>query len=73
MEEVKFLEQEVRKIRKWEIFLKRKNRKTVGPGDIPVEMWKWLGEKTVEYLTKLFNMICDSEKMPDEWKESAHF
>ena len=56
--EKKTVEQEVGKIIKDEVrkALKRmKNGKAVGPDDIPLEVWKCLGERTVEFLTKLSN------------------
>ena len=44
--------------------------KEVGLEDISVEVRKCLGEKAVEFLTKEFNMILASEKMPEEWRKS---
>ena len=32
-----------------------KNGKAVGPDDIPVEVWKCLGDIALEFLTKLYN------------------
>ena len=34
-----------------------KTRKTVGPKAILIEVWKYLGEFRVNWLTKLFNKI----------------
>ncbi|XP_061541504.1 uncharacterized protein LOC133407527, partial [Phycodurus eques] len=48
-----------------------KNGKAVGPDDIPVEVWKHLGEVAVEFLTSLFNRILAHEKMPEEWRKSV--
>ncbi|KAK3530928.1 hypothetical protein QTP70_006503 [Hemibagrus guttatus] len=48
-----------------------KSGKAVGPDDIPVEVWKCLGEAAVEFLTSLFNRILESEKMPEEWRRSV--
>uniref|UniRef100_A0A3B4CLA2 ribonuclease H n=1 Tax=Pygocentrus nattereri TaxID=42514 RepID=A0A3B4CLA2_PYGNA len=48
-----------------------KNGKAVGPDDIPVEVWRCLGEKAVDFLTRLFNKILESERMPDEWRSSV--
>ena len=45
-----------------------KSGKTVGPDDIPVEVWKCLGEVSVEFLTGTFNMILESERMPEDWR-----
>ncbi|KAK3525313.1 hypothetical protein QTP86_029120, partial [Hemibagrus guttatus] len=65
---------EVNKIRKDEVrkALKRmKSGKAVGPDDIPVEVWKCLGEAAVEFLTSLFNRVLESERMPEEWRRSV--
>ncbi|KAK3550574.1 hypothetical protein QTP70_000047 [Hemibagrus guttatus] len=59
VEGVNSMEQKVNKIRKDEVrkALKRmKSGKAVGPDDIPVEVWKCLGEAAVE-LTSLFNRV----------------
>ncbi|KAK3564444.1 hypothetical protein QTP86_020382 [Hemibagrus guttatus] len=64
----------VGKIRKDEVrkVLKRmKSGKAVGPDDIPVEVWKCLGEAAVEFLTSLFNRVLESERMPEEWRRSV--
>ncbi|KAK3557185.1 hypothetical protein QTP70_024685, partial [Hemibagrus guttatus] len=47
-----------------------KSRKAVGPDDIPVEVWKCLGEAAVEFLTSLFNRVLESERMPEEWRRN---
>ncbi|KAK3543565.1 hypothetical protein QTP70_023903 [Hemibagrus guttatus] len=68
------VEQKVDKIRKDEVrkALKRmKSGKAVGPDDIPVEVWKCLGEAAVEFLTSLFNRVLESERMPEEWRRSV--
>ena len=48
-----------------------KNGKAVGPDDIPVEVWKCLGESALEFLTKLYNITMGSERMPEEWRDSV--
>ncbi|MCJ8728282.1 hypothetical protein PDJAM_G00002700 [Pangasius djambal] len=71
VEGVTSVEQKVDKIRKDQVrkALKRmKSGKAVGPDDIPVEVWKCLGEAAVEFLTSLFNRVLESEKMPEEWR-----
>ncbi|MCJ8742455.1 hypothetical protein PDJAM_G00082310 [Pangasius djambal] len=68
------VEQKVDKIRKDEVrkALKRmKSGKAVGPDDIPMEVWKCLGEAAVEFLTSLFNRVLESKKMPEEWRGSV--
>ncbi|KAK3569417.1 hypothetical protein QTP86_029325 [Hemibagrus guttatus] len=74
VEEVNSVEQKVDKIRKDEVrkALKRmKSGKAVGPDDIPVEVWKCLGEAAVEFLTTLFNRVLESERMPEECRRSV--
>ncbi|KAK3525621.1 hypothetical protein QTP70_001440 [Hemibagrus guttatus] len=63
VEGVNSVEQKVDKIRKDEVrkALKRmKSGKAVGPDDIPVEIWKCLGEAAVEFLTSLFNRVLEN-------------
>ncbi|KAK3559452.1 hypothetical protein QTP86_013634, partial [Hemibagrus guttatus] len=74
VEGVNSVEQKVDKIRKDEVRkdLKRmKSGKAVGPDDIPVEVWKSLGEAAVEFLASLFNRVLESERMPEEWRRSV--
>ncbi|KAK3511747.1 hypothetical protein QTP70_020749, partial [Hemibagrus guttatus] len=74
VEVVNSVEQKVDKIRMDEVrkALKRmKSGKAVGPDDIPVEVWKCLGEAAVEFLTSLFNRVLESERMPEEWRRSV--
>ena len=47
------------------------NGKAVGPDDIPVEVWKCLGESALKFLTKLYNRTMESERMPEEWRDSV--
>ncbi|KAK3574844.1 hypothetical protein QTP86_018427, partial [Hemibagrus guttatus] len=73
VEGVNSVEQKVDKIRRDEVrkALKRmKSGKAVGPDDIPVEVWKCLGEAAVEFLTSLFNRVLESEKMLEEWRRN---
>jgi hypothetical protein len=52
--------------------LKRmKGGKAMGPDGIPIEVWKCLGDIAIVRLTKLFNHIFRSNKMPDEWSRST--
>ena len=63
----------VRKIQESEVkeALKRmKTGKALGPDNIPIEVWKCLGDIAIVWLTKLFNSIFRSNKMPDEWRRS---
>jgi hypothetical protein len=51
--------------------LKRmKGGKAMGPDGIPIEVWKCLGDIAIVWLTKLFNHIFQSNKMPDEWRST---
>jgi hypothetical protein len=61
----------VRRIQEYEIkdALKRmKEGKTMGPNRIPIEVWRTLKDITIVWLTKLFNIIFRSNKIPDEWR-----
>ena len=48
-----------------------KNGKSCGPDGIPTEALKHLGDWGVRQITKIFNAIMQSGKMPDEWREST--
>ena len=48
-----------------------KNGKAVGPDDIPVEVWTYLEESALKFLTKLYNRTMESERMPAEWRDSV--
>ncbi|KAK3561046.1 hypothetical protein QTP86_026392, partial [Hemibagrus guttatus] len=75
VEGVNSVEQKVDKIRKDEVrkALKRmKSGKAVGPDDIPVEVWKCLGEAAVEFLASLFNRVLENlEKAYDRVPREA--
>jgi hypothetical protein len=51
--------------------LKRmKGGKAMGSNGIPIEVWRTLGDIAIFWLTKLFNLIFRSNKMPKEWRQS---
>ncbi|KAJ7942848.1 Retrovirus-related Pol polyprotein LINE-1 [Quillaja saponaria] len=50
---------------------KMKNGKALGPNDIPIEVWRCLGDIGVTWLTNLFNKILVTKKMPNEWRKST--
>ena len=54
-----------------EALRKMKSGKAVGPDNIPVEVWKSLGEEGVAWLTDFFNVIFKTAKMPQEWRYST--
>ncbi|KAD6795909.1 hypothetical protein E3N88_06805 [Mikania micrantha] len=41
-------------------------RKAVGPDDIPIEVWKCLGDEGLGWLTMLFNTILKTGNMPNQ-------
>ena len=48
-----------------------KKGKAVGPDELPVEVWKCMGEMGIKFLTRLFNRLLMGERMPEEWKRSV--
>lgn len=63
----------VRRIQKSEVkaaLTRMKGGKALGPDNIPIEVWRCLGDIGVVWLTKLFNNIFRTNKMPDEWRRS---
>ncbi|KAE8668068.1 Armadillo repeat-containing protein LFR [Hibiscus syriacus] len=45
--------------------------KAVGPDQIPITVRLALGEEGVKWLTNMFNIILETAKMPEEWREST--
>ena len=43
-----------------------KKGKAVGPDELPVEVWKCMGEMGIKFLTRLFNRLLMGERMPEE-------
>ena len=58
-------ESKVKEVLKW-----MNAGKALGPDDIPIEVWRCLGDAGISWQTKLFNKIFKSNKMPDEWRRS---
>ena len=54
-----------------EALKKMKSGKAVGPDDLPIEVWRCMGEVGVQWLTRLFNRIFETKKMPDAWRHSV--
>ena len=51
--------------------LKRmKGGKAMDPDGIPIKVWRCLGDIAIVWLTKMFNNIFRSNKMPEEWRKS---
>jgi hypothetical protein len=42
----------------------------MSPNGIPIKVCRTLGDVAIVWLTKLFNLISRSNKMPDEWRRS---
>jgi hypothetical protein len=42
----------------------------MGSDGIPIKVWRSLKDVAIVWLTKLFNLIFRSNKMPDEWRRS---
>jgi len=64
----------VRRIREAEVkeaLNRMKVGKALGPDEIPIEVWKCLGDKAITWLTKLFNRIFEKNKIPNEWRKST--
>ncbi|KAE8705793.1 NAC domain-containing protein 89 [Hibiscus syriacus] len=47
--------------------------KAVGPDQIPITVWLALGDEGVKWLTIIFNIILETAKMPEEWRESTPY
>ncbi|XP_068229382.1 uncharacterized protein [Palaemon carinicauda] len=49
---------------------KMKNSKAAGPDNIPVEIWKSLGEEGIDILWNLTQKTFNQENMPEKWRRS---
>ena len=54
-----------------EALRKMKLKKATGPDEIPIEVWKSLGERGIKWLTSLFNKIWECDRMPLAWRTSV--
>ena len=45
-----------------------KKSKAVGPDELPVEVWKCMGEMGIKFLFKLFNKLLIGERMLEAWR-----
>ncbi|KAK6746049.1 hypothetical protein RB195_012270 [Necator americanus] len=50
---------------------KMKSNKATGPDDIPVDIWKLLGDRGSMWLATLFNKIVAEGRTPDVWQTSV--
>ena len=50
---------------------KIKKGTAVGPDELPVEVWKCMGDMGIEFLTRLFNRLLMGEWKPEEWRRSV--
>ena len=48
-----------------------KKGKAIGPDELPVEVWKCMGEMGIKFLTRLYNRLLMGEWMPEEWRRSV--
>ena len=48
------------------VLRRMKKGKAVGPDELPVEVWKCMGEIGIKFLTRLFNRLLAGERMPKE-------
>jgi hypothetical protein len=49
-----------------DVLNRMKGGKAMGSDRIPIEVWRSLGDVAIVWLTKLFNLIFQSNKMSDE-------
>ena len=73
-EESNVLNEEVNCVSREEVknaLRRMKKGKAVGPDELPVEVWKCMGEMDIKFLTRLFNKLLIGERMPEEWRRSV--
>ena len=73
-EDVEVVNKEVNCVRREKVknaLRRMKKDKAVGPDELPVEVWKCMGEMRITFLTRLFNRLLMGEQMPEEWRRSV--
>ena len=68
-EEAEVVNEEVNCVSREEVknsLRRMKKGKAVGPDELPVEVWKCMGEMGIKFLTRLFNRLLMGEQMPKE-------
>ena len=76
-EEVEVVNEEVNCISKEvkNALRRMKKGKVVGADELPVEVWKCIGEMRIKFLTRLFNRLFNrllvGEWMPEEWRRNV--
>ena len=70
-EEAEVVNEEVNCVSREEVknaLRRMKKGKAVGPDELPVEVWKCMGKMGIKFLTRLFNRLLMSERMPEQWR-----
>ena len=44
--------------------------KAAGTDELPIEVWKMLGDVGIDMLVKIFNAVLRVGKMPEHWRHS---
>ena len=73
-EEAEVVNEEVNCVSREEVknaLRRMKKGKEVGPDELPVEVWKCMGEIGIKFLNRLFNKLLVGEQMPEEWRRSV--
>ena len=73
-EEAEVINEEVNCVSREEVknaVRKIKKGKAVGPDELPVKVWKCMGEMGIKFLTSLFNRLLMDEQIPEEWRRSV--
>ena len=73
-EEAKVVNEEVNCVSREEVknALRRiKKGKAVGSDELPIEVWKCMGEMGIKFLTRLFNRLLMGQRMPEERRRSV--
>ena len=68
-EEAEVVNEEVNCVSREEVknsLRRMKKGKAVGPNELPVEIRKCMGKMRIKFLTRLFNRLLMSERMPEE-------
>ena len=69
-EEGEVVNEEINCINKEEVKKALRKMKKGGPDELPVKVWKCMGEMGIKFLIRQFNRLL-GEQMPEEWRRSV--
>ena len=74
IEEAEMVNEEINCVSREEVknaLKKMKKVEAAGPDELPIKVWKCMGEMGIKFLIRLFNRLLVGGRMPEEWRRSV--